>query len=122
MEVVVAEFDVLRHNAESRMRMGTGAPEAFASVLRMQGASLAMSEGYPVLASNQRDVNFPTAAYQMRRLFGPRGGAAREDVCVAADMNWPSGTESDRASRLAHRKAKKEIREEGERRGKKRQK
>ena len=42
----------------------------------------------------------------VRRLFGPHGGAARQDVWVAKDMDASSEKETDFQARAAHRKAK----------------
>ena len=46
----------------------------------------------------------------MRRLCGPCGGAARQDVLVAADMHVSSGPEIDYETRVAHRNAEREGR------------
>lgn len=43
----------------------------------------------------------------MRRLPGPRGGAARRDVSVAADIDVASGRETDSEAWAAHRKAER---------------
>ena len=57
----------------------------------------------------------------MRRLFGSRGNAARQDVSLASDVDTASAEESDYAAWAAYRKAKKgRIRERNnEGRGKK---
>ena len=107
IKVSLVEFDVLRNKAESIMQMGGGFPEAVVSPLSVQNASSSESEKSLVLASSQGDVNLSTAAKQMRRLFGLCGGAAWQDVLAAADADSLSGGESDHATRVAYRKAKK---------------
>ena len=57
----------------------------------------------------------------MRRLFGQRGNAARQDVLLVADADTASGKESEYAAGAAQRTAKKEKKKErrSETRGKK---
>ena len=90
-----------------RCRRVGGAPEAFAPALRMQNGSLPKSEKSLVLSSIQAYMAFPVVAKQMSRLFWPRGGAARQDVLVAADVDASSKEECDYAAWVARRKAKK---------------
>ena len=68
-----------------------------------------------VLASIQGSANFPTAAEQMRRRVGARGGADRQDVLVAAHADVSSGELSGHAARFPYRGPKKQegIREDG---------
>ena len=49
-------------------------------------------------------------------MFGPRGGAARQDVVVAADTDLRSASGKDEEARAAKRKAKKqsEMKRQGE--------
>ena len=69
----------------------------------------------PVFALQLRP---PAASSQIRRLFGPRGSAARQDVLVAADLDAASeeedfaASEEDSASRVAFRKAETEKEKE----------
>ena len=62
-------------------------------------------------------------ANQMRRLFGPRGGAARRDGSVAADIDVFSGAETDFEGWASYRFAKKtgaqNTREDGDARASK---
>ena len=51
MDVFLAELDLLRRKAESRMQIGGGVPEAFASILCMQNAALPRQGQSLVLAS-----------------------------------------------------------------------
>ena len=81
------------------MQMGGAFPEAFVSVLSIQNASLSRSDGPLVLVSVQGNRGFTAAARQMRQLFGPRVGAARHDVSIAASMNVSSDEETDFCSR-----------------------
>ena len=73
----------------------------------MRNAALAKAEKSLVLAGIQGNAIFPTAAKLMRRLFGSRGAAVRQDVAVAADMSLPPGSEGDHGAWLAYRKEKK---------------
>ena len=101
------------------MLMGRGFQDVFAPILCMQNAALAKSERSLVLASIQNTPPFPAAANQMRRLFGPRENAARQDVLLAADLETGPEKE-DCAARAAYRKADKGKQKEkgGEDRGK----
>ena len=49
-------------------------------------------------------------ARQLRRVFGPRGGAARQNALAATDVDANSNGESDFAEWVARRKAKKKSR------------
>ena len=85
----------LNPSAPTRSRIqdteGRGLTGAFASVLWMQNASVSRSEDPLILANVQSNLAFHIAAKQIRRLFGPCGGADRQDVLVAADMGAPTG-------------------------------
>ena len=50
---------------------------------------------------------YSVAAKQMRRLFGSRENAVRQDALLAADVDTNSGEETDYAARAAYRKANK---------------
>ena len=89
------------------MQMDGGFPESHATFLRSQDAALPSSEESFVLACAQGNSGAPAVAKEMRRLFGPRGDAARQDVLVAADIAWPWGKETDFDARAAYSKAKK---------------
>ena len=110
----LVEFDALRHKAESETRLGGGVPEALVSVQRMRSASSSL--GFSTIQKN------PVSAKQMRRPFGACGGAARQYVLVAADVDAYLEVESDYASRAAYRRAKKKGKEDGGLRRKKRRK
>ena len=73
------------------MQIGCGFPGVSVPVLRMMDAPLAKFAESPVSASFQGDVNLPSAAEHLRRLLGPRVGAVRRDVLMAADMDLSSG-------------------------------
>ena len=70
----IAEYDLLRREAESEMEMGAGFPEPFASILRMQNAGHPRQEELLALASSQKILKFADAVANMRRLFGSYGG------------------------------------------------
>ncbi len=95
---------MLREKAESRMLMGSGFPDAFASALRMKDAAVSKNEKTMVLASLGNTLASHQVSAQMRRLFGPCGYASRQDVLVAQDMDTVSD-EEDFETWLAHRKA-----------------
>ena len=82
------------------------------SVLRMQNAALTRYEATLVLASLQETLASPEESARMRRSFGPRGYASRQNVPVAADMDAVSG-EKDFEAWVAYRKAKR-ARKDGE--------
>ena len=73
----------------------------------MQNASFAESEKSLVLAGIQGKIKFSASAEQMQRLFGARGGAARQNVLVAAETDSSLKEGGDRAAWSAYRKAKK---------------
>ena len=86
MDTYIMEFEMLRAKAASRTLMGSGFPDAFVSVSRMQIAALSKNEKTIALASLGNTLACPQASAQMRRLFGPRGYASRQDVLAAQDM------------------------------------
>ena len=117
---------MLREMAEARMVMGRGFPDEFVSILRMQAAPLSKNGKFLALARIQKKLALPVAAHQMRRLFGPHGNAARQDVYRAARaatrrVNVLLAADSDTVSRqedyaawAAFRKAKRRGRRRGE--------
>ena len=78
---------MLREEAESRMLVGGGFTDEFAPVLRMRNAESPENEKSLVQAHIRATLAFPQASSQTRRLFGPRGRAARQDVLVAANLD-----------------------------------
>ena len=58
-------------------------------------------------ASAQNSLGFVEVAKTMRRLFGSRGGAARPDALVVADVAQYPGGDKDREAPIVWRKAKK---------------
>ena len=106
MNVYSIEFDVLRDRAEARMAPGSGFQDVFASVICMQDAALSKNGKPLALAGIQDTLAFPVVANQMRRLFGPRGNAARQDLDTVSE-------EADFGAWVAYRKAEGKKREEG---------
>ena len=102
-------FDLLRRKAESEMRLEGAPPETFASAPCKKNAFLPQSEKSLVLASAQGNLGVPAVARQMRRLFGPRGGAVRQDVLAATDADVSSNGD-DVAARATHREAEQQER------------
>ena len=66
MDVSLADFDMLRRGAGPEMQTGGAPPEAFASVLRMEGAPFSVSEQSVIAAGFQANHTSPIAARQMR--------------------------------------------------------
>ena len=73
----------------------------------MQDAAVSRPDKSLVLAGAPGNSGLPTAAKQMRGLFGPRGSAARQDVLVAADIDVLSGEIADFEAWAAYCKTKK---------------
>ena len=90
---------MLREKAEARMVMGGGWPGEFASDLSTHNSALSRGGESLSLASFRTTQASPVVSRQMRRLFGPCGGAARQDVLVPADLD---------AAWVAFRRAKRE--------------
>ena len=55
----------------------------------------------------QGNMGIAAGARQMRRLFGSRRGAVRQDVLATTDVGVNSHEEGDFAAWVAYRKAKK---------------
>ena len=110
-EMYLAQFDSLRRRAESELQVGGAFTEKRVSALCVQSAAQWRSEKSQVLASAQRYLD-----RQMRRLFGPCGGAARQDVLVALDVDVISDGADDFAAWFAHRKAKSKAKKRKTRR------
>lgn len=101
MGALLADLDVLRRKAESKMQMWGICPRASSSKLRKQNgqiicvicpgasASLSRSEKSPVLAKVQVNPGSPSATKQMRRISRPRGGAAVETSWLLRKMRRP---------------------------------
>ena len=87
METYLMRFDMMRQNAAARMLRRSGCPDEFVSILCMQNAALSKNEQALASASLRDTLALPGEPAQMRRLFGPRGHASRQDVPVAADMD-----------------------------------
>ena len=85
----IAEFDLLRRKAESKMETGAGYPKQVASLLRMHNAGLPRQEKSPAMASSRRNLRFAEAAANMRRLFGSRGGGGRQEAWIPEEANGP---------------------------------
>ena len=73
----------------------------------MQNAPLSKSEKLLASARIQGNMDFPDAATQMRRLSGPCGGAAHQDVLVAADVDVSSEKEKGGEEEWGQRREKK---------------
>ena len=52
----IVKFDLSRHEAESKMEMGTGLPEQFASILRPHNAGSPRQEKSLVAATSQKNL------------------------------------------------------------------
>ena len=104
----IAELDMLRPNADSEIGGAVGFPEHVISSLRLQNAGLSRQEKSLALASSQKSLTFMGVAASMRRLFGSRGGAIRQNVLITQDVEGPFGRESDQGARATYKKAKKQ--------------
>ena len=98
--------DMLRRKAEPKMQMRGVCP-------RDTGVGASSAERPPcpvwkslVSAGAIGDLGTSEVARQMRRPLGPRGGADRQDVSAATDVDVTSNDDDDPAW-LPHRKAKK---------------
>ena len=60
-----------------------------------------------MLARAQSGLGFSDVGRQVRRLFCPRGGAARQDVLLAAGAVASSDSDQDNAARVVRREVKK---------------
>ena len=89
-----ARLGLLRRMAESKMQMGGGVPETFAWARCAQDPALTRSEKSLALAGAQGNLGISAVARQMRRLFGPRGGAARRDAWAATDADANSNDDN----------------------------
>ena len=105
------ELDVLREQAESWMVTGSGFPHGFLSALCVRNTALSKNGKSPALASTRNTLAFPEVACRLRRLLGPRGSAARQDVLAAGDLGTAS-EEGDFEAWVAYRKAEKEEKKE----------
>ena len=74
----------------------------------MQNAAVSRSDKSLVLASVHVNVGLPAVAKQTRRLFGSRGGAARQDALVTANIDVSSAEKTDFEALASHRLAKKQ--------------
>ena len=90
MDLFLAEFGVLREKDEARMAMWSGFPDEFVSIFCMQNAPLPKSGESLAMARIRSTLASPVVAIQMRRLFGQRGNAARQDVLLAAEADTDS--------------------------------
>ena len=88
------------------MQLGAGSAESYVPAFCMQDASPSKSEKSLIL-DIQGNSGFPAVAEEMRRLFGPGCGAARQDASVATAVGMSSGEGGDFAAWVAHRNAKK---------------
>ena len=86
--------------------MGSGFPDESASFFSMQNALPSKNGKSLASARIQHALAFPVAANQTRRLFGPRGNAARSNILLAEYWGAVSEDE-DYAAWAAYRKAKK---------------
>ena len=106
-DVYVMEFDVLREKAEARMATGGGFPDEFVSIGCAQNAPAPEREKSLAVASFGSTLACPAMANHMRRLFGPRGSAARQDVLSAAEFDTDSGATRRRMGSISGRQRRR---------------
>ena len=87
------------------MAMEGGFPDEFVSIFCIWDAPHPKNGKSLAMATYQRTLASPAAVYQMGRLLGSRGNAARRDVLRAADLDTSSEEEVYTAW-VAYRKAK----------------
>ena len=92
---------------ELRMHVSAGSPEASVTVLRMQTAAPSPRDKSLVLASTQKSLAFSDVATTICRLFGSCGGAARQDILVAKDVDEALGSDKDQEARETDSNANK---------------
>ena len=103
----IAKFDLLRRKAESKLEMGTGFPEQFATILRMHNAGLPRQEKSPVMASSRKSLKFLDVAANMRSSFGSCGGGGRQDVLIRGEADGPLVCDKYHEARVKCKKSKK---------------
>ena len=104
----IAEFDLFRWKAESRMEIGAGFPEQCASISRKNIAALSRHEKSLVMASCHRSLRFEDASANIRRPSGSRGSGSRQDALLTEEEADPHASEEDLDILMAYRKAEKQ--------------
>ena len=74
----------------------------------MHSAALSGQEKSLALASSQKSLASSEVAMAMRILFGPCGGAARQDVMAVAYVDESSGSDKGQEACAAYKKAKQQ--------------
>ena len=84
LDAYLAEFDLLRRVAGHSLRGGCSFPDAFTTILRMEGATLRHNQKALVLASTHGQMDMVGVSRQMRRLFGLLGSGGHKDALATA--------------------------------------
>ena len=87
--------------------MGSGFPEQYASILRIYNAGTPRQEKSLLMAGSPKSLKVIEVAADMRKLFGSRGGAGRQDVSTKGETNGHLVNSRDRGACATYRKAKK---------------
>ena len=103
----IAEYDLLRRAAESKMEMGAGSPEQFVSILRMDNAAFSRDETSLEMASCHKSLKFADASANLRGLYGSRGSGSRQDALFTEETVEPRPSDEDSDILAAYRKADK---------------
>ena len=95
MDVSLVELDVLRRGAPPEKTDGGSLPRCMSvRTLHAQRVIISVREVISLVQCPGQPCS-PAAARQIPRLSVPRGGAARQGVLVAAEMNEPPEEEPD---------------------------
>ena len=101
----IAEYDLLRRKAESKMEVGAGSPGQLSSILCVNNAGLSRHEQSLVMASCRKSLTSEDALANMRRLFGLRDDLSEHATAYA--VGSLAGDEAADAP-AAYRKAKEQ--------------
>ena len=119
MDEYLSRFDLLRREVDFKTQTGGAFPGVPALALLMQNASQPLPETSLALASVEGNPGIFAAARQMGRLFGPRGGVARQVVPGAAAVDATSREDDYFALWVAYRQAERKANRKGKPAGRK---
>ena len=91
----LAQFELLRLQAESRAQKGRSFPESSVSISRMQNAPPPRANVSLILASAHGSLGFASVASQVRRQCGPMGDSAHEGVSAVTEKGEKTESPSD---------------------------
>ena len=80
MDAYLMEFDVSREKPAARVVIGSGFPDEHVPIPCMQDAAPSKIGKSPEMAGTRTTLASPEVGSRIRRLFGRRRDAARQDV------------------------------------------